>query len=67
MRKQMLVEVEKPRSDGLFYVPDNCWAFDAETKKLVTGKTLTAEQAKRTVLVPKIAGGSERKRGDRTV
>lgn len=57
MRRQLLIEVEEPGSNGLFYVPDNCWAFDAETKKLVTEKVLTEEQAKRTVLVPKIGGG----------
>lgn len=57
MKRQMLVEIEKPKSDGLFYIPNNCWAFDSETKKLVTEKALTTEQAKRTVLVPKVAGG----------
>lgn len=57
MMRQILIEVEKPKENGLFYVPDNCWAFDSETKQLITEKRLTVEQAKRTVLIPKIAGG----------
>lgn len=54
--KQLLIEVEKKR-DGLLYIPDNCWAFDAETKQLVTERTVPVEKAHRIMLVPKAAGG----------
>jgi len=41
----------------VFFIPDNCWAFDAETKQFIVEKSVTKERANKIVLVPKIAGG----------
>lgn len=57
MEQQLLVELVKPRSDGMVVVPDDCWVFDAETKNLVTEKAVTVERATKLIVVPKIAGG----------
>lgn len=43
-----------------FMIPENCWAFIEEedgTRKLVTTRSVNASEAKKLVLVPKIAGG----------
>jgi len=41
----------------IFMVPKNCWAYDADTHKLITTPTIQAIAKTRIRLVPKIAGG----------
>lgn len=47
-----LVQIPK---DELFHIPNNCWAFDAVTKQLITERTIP--RIREIVLVPKAAGG----------
>jgi len=43
--------------DEEYMIPQNCWAFDAETKTLILRSTVKASECKQLVLVPKVAGG----------
>ena len=52
MRQEVILEKEQE-----FVIPDNVWAIDAETNKLIIDKTVSASQAKKLILVPKVAGG----------
>jgi hypothetical protein len=63
LRQQLIVEplVEKQtlrlEVGDYIAIPDNCWAFDKETKQQLQVTEILASEAQTVVIVPKIAGG----------